>query len=171
MQNKPRSICLSPCSQSLCFAVARIFVAVSRAQSTHGDASAECSITSRLVVRSPGAGACLMASRHVLLSRSASIPCLLYSNPRKKATETFPTPSQSFSPSSRRSGLPSPPGTVSAKQTDEGLGAVATHRYNLQSSPAPVGADDFAQPLATKELYGCGIPLAGTVRPAVGKDG
>ena len=34
-----------------------------------------------------------------------------------------------------------------------------------------VGADDFAQPLATKELYGCGIPLAGTVRPAVGKDG
>ena len=165
MQNKPRSICLSPCSQSLCFAVARIFVAVSRAQSTHGDASAECSITSRLVVRSPGAGACLMASRHVLLSRSASIPCLLYSNSRKKATETFPTPSQSFSPSSRRSGLPSPPGTVSAKQTDEGLGAVAMHRRNLRSPAAPVGADDFAQPLATKELYGCGIPLAGTVRP------
>ena len=28
-----------------------------------------------------------------------------------------------------------------------------------------VGADDFAQPSATRERYGCGIPLAGTVRP------
>lgn len=32
-------------------------------------------------------------------------------------------------------------------------------------SSASVGADDFAQLFATKELYRCGIPLAGTVRP------
>ena len=71
----------------------------------------------------------------------------------------------SSAPIHRRSGLPTPPGKVSAKQTDEGREAVAVHRCNRISSAAPVGADDFAQPLATKELYGCGIPLAGTVRP------
>ena len=33
------------------------------------------------------------------------------------------------------------------------------------SAPQPVGADDFAQPLATKERYGCGPPLAGAHQP------
>lgn len=32
-------------------------------------------------------------------------------------------------------------------------------------SSASVGEDNFAQLFATKELYRCGIPLAGTVRP------
>ena len=53
----------------------------------------------------------------------------------------------SVRPNPRRSGLPSPPGKVSAKQTDEGQGAVAMHRYNLRSSTAPVGADDPVRPL------------------------
>ena len=57
------------------------------------------------------------------------------------------TPCGYCPPDPRRSGLPSPPGKVSAKQTDEGLGAVAMHRYNLRSSTAPVGADDSVRPL------------------------
>ena len=46
-----QSFCLTLCSQPFCFAVARIFLTVLRAQSEHGDASAESSITSLLVVR------------------------------------------------------------------------------------------------------------------------
>ena len=47
------------------------------------------------------------------------------------------TPCGYCPPYPRRSGLPSPPGKVSAKQTDAGRGAVAMHRCNLRFSVAP----------------------------------
>ena len=53
----------------------------------------------------------------------------------------------SSAPIHRRSGLPTPPGKVSAKQTDEGRKAVAVHHCNLRPSTAPVGADDSVRPL------------------------
>ena len=53
----------------------------------------------------------------------------------------------STAPVHRRSGLPTPPGKVSAKQTDEGREAVAVHHCNLRPSTAPVGADDPVRPL------------------------
>ena len=53
----------------------------------------------------------------------------------------------STAPVHRRSGLPTPPGKVSAKQTDEGREAVAVHHCNLRPSTAPVGADDSVRPL------------------------
>ena len=53
----------------------------------------------------------------------------------------------SSAPVHRRSGLPTPPGKVSAKQTDEGRKAVAVHHCNLRPSTAPVGADDSVRPL------------------------
>ena len=56
------------------------------------------------------------------------------------------TPCGYCPPYPRRSGLPSPPGKVSAKQTDAGLGAVAMHRCNRRSSAAPVVADNPVLP-------------------------
>ena len=53
----------------------------------------------------------------------------------------------STAPVHRRSGLPTPPGKVSAKQTDEGREAVAVHHCNLRPSTAPAGADDSVRPL------------------------
>ena len=57
------------------------------------------------------------------------------------------TPCGYCPPYPRRSGLPSPPEKVSAKQTDEGLGAVPMYPCNLRSPAAPVGADDPVRPL------------------------